>query len=271
MDTLENVINKCFNQSNIGHAYLLKTNDISKVMKIIKSILISRNSSEPNIENLINQGSYSDLVIVQPDGQWIKKEQILELKNKFKTKSSYNGKRIYVIKNAENLNKSSGNTLLKFLEEPEENIIAFLVTENKNKVLETLVSRCQYIVLDSNVNERKEKFLEYVDIVEIIETKKQNSSFEILNNIEKLEDKNEIKEFFLNIMDVYEKILLKMLNNGYKIDEYNEKIDKIIKNNTIIEIRKRISGLIFIVDLLEFNINIKLLVDKLVISMFGVD
>ena len=60
-----------------------------------------------------------------------------------------------------------------------------------------------------------------------------------------------------------------MLN--YKIDGYNEKIDKIIKNNTIIEIRKRISGLIFIVDLLEFNINIKLLVDKLVISMFGVD
>lgn len=271
MDTLETIINKYFNQSNIGHAYLLKTNDISKVMKIIRSILISGNVSEPNIENLINQGNYSDLIIVEPDGQWIKKEQILELKNKFKTKSSYNGKRIYVIKNAENLNKASGNTLLKFLEEPEENIIAFLVTENKNKVLDTLVSRCQYIVLDSNISENQEKFLEYVDIIEILETKKQTSSFELLSRIDKFEDKNRVKEFFLNIMDVYEKILLKMLDVDYKIDGYNEKIDKIIKNNTIIEIRKRISGLIFIVDLLELNINIKLLVDKLVISMFGVD
>ena len=31
-----------------------------------------------------------------------------------------------------------------------ENIIAFLITSNVTKVLDTIVSRCQYLVLDTN-------------------------------------------------------------------------------------------------------------------------
>lgn len=271
MIAVDDIIQKYFNLKNIGHAYLLKTKDHQKVMSIAKDILIKSNPNELNIENLITQEIYSDLVIIEPDGQWIKKEQILKLKEKFKAKSSYNGKQIYIIKNAENLNKSSGNTLLKFLEEPEENIIALLITENKNKVLETIASRCQYIVLDSNVHDEFENIQEIIKIVESMETKKQKSSIDILNIVEKFEDKREIKELLINIMNIYDKTMLKMLKVNNEKTEYEEIIDKIIKNNTIKDIKKRIDGLILVIDSLEYNINIKLLVDKLIISMFGVD
>ena len=271
MIAIEDVISKYFNLSNIGHAYLLKTNDYLKVIDIAKDILKKSNLNEPNIENLIDEGIYPDLLVIEPDGQWIKKEQILNLKNKFKTKSSYNGKQIYIIKNAENLNKSSGNTLLKFLEEPEENIIALLVTSNKTKVLETIVSRCQYIVLDSNVESIEKDKNQVIDIINIMEDKKQKAALDVLNYLEQFADKNEIKEFLMDVINMYDQIMLEILGVSEKKQEYEELFDKISKNNKIEDIKRRINGLIYIIDSLEYNINIKLLVDKLMISMFGVD
>lgn len=272
MITLDETINKYFDNLNLGHAYLIKTRDYSKVIEIAKKI-ITNNSKNANVESLIEQGVYSDVVVIEPEGQWIKKEQIIDLKSKFKTKSSCDGKQIYIIKNAENLNPSSGNTLLKFLEEPEENIIGFLITNNKNKVLETIVSRCQYIVLDSNLKIENEldNTMEIINIIDILETKKQNSSLYIYDFISKIEGKNEIKNFLNKIIYIYEKSLLIKLDCYTKKDNDYEIIDKIVKNNTINDVKKRISGLIEVIDLLEYNINIKLLVDKLIISMFGVE
>ena len=45
--------------------------------------------------------------------------------------------------------------MLKFLEEPEDNIIAILLTKNRYHVLETILSRCQIFSLEDN---RKKEF-----------------------------------------------------------------------------------------------------------------
>lgn len=267
----DEMLEKYFSLDKIGHAYLLKTSNFLKVVEIAKKIFIKSNFNEPNIDSLIERGIYPDFKIIEPEGQWIKKEQILKLKDDFKNRSSYNAKQIYIIKNAENLNKSSGNTLLKFLEEPEENIIALLITENKTKVLETITSRCQYIVLDSNLEKESLETLQILKIISIMETKKQNSIGEIFELLKQIENKNEIKEFFLNIINEYDKIMLKMLGLTNCNFEDEETIDKITKNITIEDVKKRINGLMLIVDSLEYNVNIKLLVDKLIISMFGVE
>ena len=47
------------------------------------------------------------------------------------------------------MNDYASNSLLKFLEEPEKNIYAFLISSNVMKVLETIKSRCQLIMLDN--------------------------------------------------------------------------------------------------------------------------
>lgn len=271
MIVLDEIIDKFFNKDHIRHAYLLETNDYNKVFNIAKQIILKFNMKEDNIESLIDNGIYSDLKVIEPEGQWIKKEQVANLKSEFKVKSTYNNKRIYIIKNAENLNKSAGNTILKFLEEPEENIIALLVTSNKSRVLDTLVSRCQYILLDSNQELKPSNCTKSLNIFNILETKKQDSSFEINKIFDSYDDRNKIKETLNDLVLIYEQLMLKMLKIDIQTIDYDEEFDKIIKNNKIEDIKRRINGLILIIDSLEYNVNLRLLVDKLVIEMFGVD
>ena len=83
---------------------------------------------------------------------------------------------------------SSSNSLLKFLEEPEEGIIAILITNNINQMLDTIISRCQILKL-------KNKKVDYESILEHIgnfifnketEIKEYISNEDNLNNIEKI-------------------------------------------------------------------------------------
>ena len=79
---------------------------------------------------------------MNPDSIAIKKEEIDNLVNYFKTKSLRdNGKRVYIICGFERLREDVSNKILKFLEEPEENIHAILITENIDKILSTIISR----------------------------------------------------------------------------------------------------------------------------------
>ena len=82
-------------------------------------------------------------MIIMSFDKLIKKEQILNIKSEMNENTINSGKLFYIIEYAENLNSSSANALLKFLEEPDDELIAILVTKNINKVISTIVSRCQ--------------------------------------------------------------------------------------------------------------------------------
>ena len=49
-----------------------------------------------------------------------------------------------LIDGVEYLNKSSANSLLKFLEEPSGNTIIFIITQDESKLLPTVRSRCSW-------------------------------------------------------------------------------------------------------------------------------
>jgi len=60
----------------------------------------------------------------------------------------YEGKyRVYVVDGAEYLNEESSNCLLKTLEEPPPNVLFILLSVNKDRLLPTIVSRCQHVEL----------------------------------------------------------------------------------------------------------------------------
>ncbi len=267
---MDDIFAKYFNADKISHAYLLNTNDVQKVIELAKYIFHLSDVTD-NINNLIDNNIYPDLRIIKPDGQWIKKEQILELQEEYKVRSIYNNKRIYIINNAENLNKSSGNTLLKFLEEPNPEIVALLITNNKNKVLPTIVSRCQYISLDSNSETVPIDLDDALDCCLIIEKDKQLANLQLVQKINMYEDRLKIKELFSQMTLIYEKRLLEKYNIDNKLTIDETKFDKIAKNNTIEEVIKKMQSLIFFIDAMDYNVNIKLLVDKLLIMMYGVD
>jgi DNA polymerase-3 subunit delta' len=81
--------------------------------------------------------------VLEPDGNSIKKQQIQFLQEEF-TKTGLESKRkIYIIEHADKMTTNAANSLLKFLEEPNQETFAFLLTENVHQMLNTIISRCQ--------------------------------------------------------------------------------------------------------------------------------
>lgn len=83
--------------------------------------------------------------MIQPDGQDIKKEQMSTLIYNMTKKGYESGRKIYIISKADRMNVAAANTLLKFLEEPEGDVTAILLTDAYQSILPTIQSRCQRI------------------------------------------------------------------------------------------------------------------------------
>ena len=168
-----------YHENKLSHAYLIETNNINNCFSDLKVVVqkifcpntYKKNCNECNICNLINQNYLPSLKIIEPDGSSIKKEQILALKRAFSSVPIYTKNNIYIIKNAEKMTESSANTMLKFLEEPEDNLLGFFITNNINNVINTVKSRCEIIKLyydDNDLNFKtlnSEKYINYFNIV----------------------------------------------------------------------------------------------------------
>lgn len=96
----------------------------------------------------IDHDEYPDFVFLNGEEDSIKKEEVRETLNLFqKTPLERKGVMIYVIHLVENMTPEAVNSLLKFLEEPSTSTYAILTTQNEDKVLPTIVSRCERLRL----------------------------------------------------------------------------------------------------------------------------
>lgn len=192
-----NQVSKIIKSDKISHAYLIETNDcpygFDIAMSLSKSFLCQKKDNSPcsscNICLNIDTNNYPDLKIIEADSKMIKKEQLLELQKEFSVKPLYGKYLIYIIKNAELLNRSSANTILKFLEEPSPNIIAILLTNNIYNCLDTIISRCQVLSLI------KEEQINNNIFKKIYEKKSPNEEFNLF-----------VEKQIINIMEFYEKL-----------------------------------------------------------------
>ena len=257
------IINDIICNNKLSHSLLFEVdyNDdyMDKILNIIK--LIYCNEKDKNINNIncgkcnickqIDAGSFSDISIVATDSNWIKKQQLIDLKSEFNNRSLSGHKKIYVIKEAEKLNSSSSNSLLKFLEEPEDDIIAILITSNRYLLLDTIISRCQVFNLKDNskvlvdsdldnvtlfldyISKKKNLFIDYKSLFENLFMDKSNTLC-LLNNIEKYIVSNDFK------CDIDLNSLMKLIN--------------------IIEFEKQ---------KLEFNLNFKIWLDSFFSRIIG--
>lgn len=152
--------------------------------------------------------------------------------------------KICIIQNIEFLNKFSANNLLKILEEPPENTIIILISNNLKDVLETVKSRCCIIKFNIlNKNEIFDIIKKQDELIYILSSNKYNKAKELLDKDYLDSVINDIKEF-LNIIKSlpFERILYirKILDNKDKLNYYIyiwETSFKIIldKNNAMIK------------------------------------
>jgi DNA polymerase III subunit delta' len=93
----------------------------------------------------INHRNHPDIHLVEPDGLSIKKGQIHALQEEFAKTGVESRKKLYMIVHADKMTTNAANSLLKFLEEPHPGTVAILMTEQAQKILPTILSRCQII------------------------------------------------------------------------------------------------------------------------------
>jgi len=94
----------------------------------------------------IEHNNHQDVKWVKPDGNSLKIEQVRQLQKDSKYKKIKTTKsKTYIIEQADLLTNQAANSLLKFLEEPENDSVIILITENQNNLLPTIRSRCQTV------------------------------------------------------------------------------------------------------------------------------
>ena len=153
-----NVLSSSLKNNMLSHAYLIDINNNENafcyVLSFVKAIICNNHYTNGNkcdgcdICNRIMDNNYPEFKIIKPDGLWIKKDDICDLQRDFSKKAIEGVKRVYVVLDCEKMRKETANSMLKFLEEPEDNVIAILVTNNMANVLDTIISRCQLIKLE---------------------------------------------------------------------------------------------------------------------------
>ena len=245
---------KQYEKNMLSHAFLIETNNIDKCLDDVKEIVkvINKTNDSNNLEKLIDLNNLPSLVIIQPDGMFIKKGQLEELETKFSTKPVFSKYNTYIILNADKMNDSSANTILKFLEEPESNIIGFLLVNNKENVLPTIKSRCEIV----HVDYKEDKIVDEdkSDLVDLYIKKIYNTNDYLINKdiiLSKYTERTDIEEILSILFDKYYKLYKEEINDEKKRDKYGKILD-IVQNK---------------LNILRYNGNIELLLDSLVIEM----
>lgn len=147
-----NLIKKSIQKNKLVHAYLFEGDSGTGTIEAAKYFamaLLCQSEHKPclkcNTCERIQYNSHLNVVTIEPFADVIRKEQIENLMHDFSMTSLEKGPQIYIIKEADKMNASAANALLKFLEEPALNHYAILLTNNHKKILDTIVSRTQYI------------------------------------------------------------------------------------------------------------------------------
>ena len=292
-----NLLLNSISNNKLSQAYLFVCDDVEYIYKyakeFVKEIIKTSNLKSNILDNIykrIDKNEYTELKLVEPDGQFIKKEQLMDLQNSVLTKPVEANKIVYIIKNCEKLNSSSANSILKFLEEPSDDVIAILLTDNLNMVIPTIKSRCQVLNFNSvrnNINEniRLKKYI-LPDFVEKEDEEYENliiSSIEFIKNVENKKittvifSKSLLCDKFKTIEDIniflnfliysYMDSLYKKMGNDIKyLLSYIEIVDLIVEKNDINDIITKINIIEQTKLYLKSNVNSKLLFDKLIIE-----
>ncbi|MGK0551335.1 DNA polymerase III subunit delta' [Enterococcus faecalis] len=145
-------LQKSFEHGRLAHAYLFEgdtgTGKQEFGLWLAKHIFCTNlhaqmPCNECNNCLRINEHEHPDVLQIVPEGQTIKVNQIRQLKAEFSKSGVETAQKVFLIQEADKMSVGAANSLLKFLEEPEGDVLAILETTSLAKILPTIQSRCQ--------------------------------------------------------------------------------------------------------------------------------
>lgn len=169
------------------------------------------------------------------------------------------------------MNKDSANTMLKFLEEPNGNVIGFFITNERDNVMLTIQSRCEIIeALFSNTDNERLNIdeEEYTELLHLTQ--------DYTNKIE-MEKRKLILYNKLCLSDLEKDkiiIILKIMLKGYN-EVLNNKILNIPSNNgfsflekfSVKNLKKKVDLLTQTLQEINYNVNLDLFLDRFILKV----
>ena len=252
MSRLYDYFKKLKTENKMVQSFLIGNTTYDQIKNELKNIF-----EQFIFENkIVDIDNNPDIYLFNKDN--LSKNEIKNLLQKISSTSQFSGKKIYIIDECENMNDFVYNSLLKTLEEPEEEIYAFLITKNINNIKSTISSRCQKIFISmESENKTDSNFFEIAEI--------------LLNNI----NKNGINSLFKNY-DIYKIIetreaLLEILKNIENILflELKKQVDSNnVENENLLKISKKILITNNNIDRLKNYLNKNTCIDRFIIEMW---
>ena len=284
---LTNIYNNLIKSKKNSQSYMLVGNSKSKLNEyaiLLSKILVCPHTFEEkctkcNICKRIDSNNYPELKIINPENKVIKKEKITDLTRKFQGQSIEGRNLVYIINDAECLNIAASNSILKFLEEPDSNVVAIFTTTNFDGVIKTITSRCQIIKVNNT------KINEGINFVVETSGLDEENVYKVVDFTKKIENNYplavaQVKEEFLNIFnnkDMLDKALKVMLLFykdilNYKINEKTQFFEKneiklVANKQNKDTISKKISFILENMDKIEYNVNMLLFMNYLLIGI----
>lgn len=265
------------------HAYLFEVDSLEDnyplILAFAKTIICKNHytgndkCASCNICHLIDENYYDDLKVVEPDGMGIKKEQILNLQKQLSLKSINDNNQVYIIKNAEKMNLNAANSLLKFIEEPEDGIFGILITTDRKQILPTILSRCNLISLKSTnqIDYSQEEITDIVNFLSLMNQKKEDTLAYLKESFfSKYKTRDEVIKSF-NVMEI---VLDSLINFKYQTsNRLNSFFYDIIKTN--LSDISQTDVIFYLEKIIRFknklitipNINLNLFMDRFVIEI----
>ncbi len=193
---------------------------------------LTNSNIKKNLRSRLERLNHPDLIWVEPtylyQGRMINKqtakkenlnrnirpqirlEQIKEIKTFLSRKPLESNCKIVVIEDVETINESAGNALLKTLEEPSNGIL-ILICERREKIINTIVSRCQVIPFKPfNVQSMEKILSDYISEKDVY--LKINNQLEVILKLSKgspellQENISILKEIPIDILEGIEKL-----------------------------------------------------------------
>mgnify|MGYP000740301763 CR=1 FL=1 len=284
---LSKILNKINRSSVNTQAYLLvgrSKEKLNSYVLTLSKVLICPNKYEENCKNCnicrrIDEGVFGELKIIAPVNKVIKKDAVISLRDAFQTRSIEGKNLVYIINDVDALNSSAANSLLKFLEEPSGNTVAIFTTTNYNMVMDTIVSRCQVIKVNNELDTNKENLIKQITGLEQenidkvismlldVELKPTMAMAKMKEDfLSVFSDREQLQRAVLTIILIYKDILnYKVCGN---LEYFNkESLKNIIDNQKIDVLTKKITFVLENMNKLDYNVNTLLFMDNLLIGI----
>jgi DNA polymerase-3 subunit delta' len=258
-----------------------------------------------SIAKEITSQSYITIVLPTEDRKLLSVDDIRAVKEDAYSQSFGGQKKVYIIPNADDMSNSAQNAFLKVLEEPPQDCVFFILVQNRYNVLSTIRSRCTILALerykDFEIAEYlKSQGIEYSpEIIKLCDgaltkypillskdyKEMEALAYKILLHIRELHPARifaifkhiqKMKESVNDILDIFlmwyrDLYVFKQTGQENCIDNKSRTAELIkdSKNYHVDEILKIIDGINFAKSKIEYNGNLEITINSLLMLMKG--